>query len=149
MTREEEMAAAWLRRAQFLDQEIAELTEAKLVAWEQATKVTNVLSGMPGSPSKDPHKLDRLVSLPGNFGELLEQRSLARQEVLKAIDGLKNSKYRTLLLARYINGKSWRQIARILDIEETSDSVYRNHNRALAEIYKNNSQIIKKYNSKS
>lgn len=146
LTRKEQKTADWLRKARYLDRELAELNEAKITAWEQATKVTTVLSGMPPAPSQEPHKLDRFVALPGNICELLEKRADARLEILNAIAGLTDSSFRTILTARYINNKPWETIA--ADMDRTPDTIFKNHRKALAELYAKNSDAIEEYNSK-
>lgn len=149
MNRQQILAAEWLRKARFLDREIAELSEAKITAWEQATKITAMLSGMPGAASKDPHKLDKFVALPGNISELLEKRAEIRKEILTAIDKLEDAGQRAVLIARYINNKPWQAIAIDMGLSAETDTVFRIHRKALDELYTKNTQKIIAYHSKS
>ncbi len=62
--------------------------------------------------------------------ELIQQR----QRIEDAIAALDNPDHRMILRARYIEGRSWRQIARRQHISEAQ--MYRLHGRAILEIAK-------------
>jgi len=135
----------WLNRARTIQLEIDELSQAKLNAWENATKTTTQLSGMPGSASKDPHKFEKFAVLEGNLSLLIEQKAEALDELIQTINSVEDDKLRILLVARYVNCKPWDDVRLALNYETPvleSDAIFRLHRKALDVVYEKNEEKI-------
>lgn len=153
MNRRQEITKQWLSRpfkSRFLRRE---LEQAKENAEARATKITAELTGMPGSPSKDPHKFESAAILAAQIDEMIEKEICAKSEVAKAIDLLEDGREKTLLIARYVNYKQWDVIAEEMEYQplDTSDGVFRLHRKALdsiSNILEENGWCIYKHSTK-
>lgn len=80
-------------------------------AEEQVTKVTADLNGMPGSPSKNPHKFDYVADISFQVEEMVDRKYQALSDVLAVIKQIPDDKVRTVMIARYGNLKRWDEIS--------------------------------------
>lgn len=102
----------WMLRAWKIDDEIKALSEARRKAYDQCISTTTALREVVASGDKEPHaKLERWAVLNGLINEKIDELVATKQEILKAIWGVQDTTYRTLLTERYINFKTWEQIA--------------------------------------
>lgn len=94
-----------------------------------------VLTGMPGSPSKDPDKLTDLVAraeeLRGRYRCCIEELTAAQLEVEKLIETLE-PREREIFRLRYIDGAKWEDICVILSYSWRQ--VHRAHSAALQKL---------------
>lgn len=124
----------FLKRGRLLNREILELTEAR-------TRAFNAACGGAVDTSAE-----RVQTTPANgsegkfltyaaYGTEIEERIRElngyRQRMLEIINRVENTTYRSLLIAYYINCKTWEQVAE--DIGYDSRYVYKLHGRALKE----------------
>lgn len=125
----------WLKRARILDKEINQLIIAKQEAFERA-----IGSGI--DPSKEyvqggegngtEVKLIRLADYELMLDEKIDKMVAIKEEIIRAIDKVDNGIYRTILLAYYVNCKTWEQVAE--DMRYSVRWVHTIHGRALKEI---------------
>lgn len=130
-------AKEWLERGWKLNDEIDALLEARCKAAELALRATaswaEKVQTSPGNASEE-HNIN-LAYLSRKIDEKIDELYLVKTEILTAVGMVENSAYRTLLIERYINFKTWEEIA-----ERMGRSAYwtrtRLHDDALAEIEK-------------
>ena len=94
-----------------------------------------VLTGMPGSPSKDPDKLTDLVAqeLRGRYRRCIEELTAAQLEVEKLIETL-GPREREIFRLRYIDGAKWEDICVLMSYSWRQ--VHRAHSAALQKLEK-------------
>ena len=113
----------WLRRAWYIDQEIANLLRRHWEEYQKAVQITSQLPGMPWSASKDPHKIERVVLYESKIKDKVEELKTIKREITTAINGIKEPNVRIVLHNYYItdeNGKhkTLEQIAAMLHVSE-------------------------------
>lgn len=101
----------WLNRARRLDYEIDALISAKDRTWAKITSVTSSLSGVSVSATKDPHKFDSYVHLENMIDERIGELCSIKAEIAGVIEQVDNTILRTLLILRYVDCRTWEQIA--------------------------------------
>lgn len=131
----------YLNRARYLDREIEAKIDHLARIDSMVNRVSPVLSDMPGNPSKDPAKREKLlvkmIDLKWEINAEIDELVDTKREIMKFIGKIDNSSYRLLLELRYVNLCTWERIAEIMDI--SLSTVYRMHGSALLEadiIYK-------------
>ena len=122
----------WLSRAKDIQLEIRQLQEVRRRAFDQLTRVTPSMSGMPGGGSTDEHKTDRLVILDSLIEEQKQKLAESYEEILRAIETVPSATGRTILKDLYIMGKSWEQIGR--HVHYSPRQCQRLHGKALMAI---------------
>ena len=123
---------SWLGRAWRIEQEIHALEEARRREYERVTSATAAAVGRVVSTSGDKHKYDKYAGFADRLERRIHELSSVKQEIEEAISRVGNSTYRTLLLERYINCKTWERIA--VDMNYSYKQICRIHGRALAGI---------------
>ena len=118
----------WLERGKYISAEIIELREAKRFAMAAATSKTQKW-GTANAPC-GAKAFTRVAELSMKIDEKIVKLTEIQLEIISAIYKVEDIGCRTLLLARYINLKSWGEIAKELSY---SDKWVRNtlHPRAL------------------
>ena len=101
----------WFSRGRRLDKRIESLQRQRREEWERVTSITANLSGDVVDGTKDPHKMDRYVTLDDMIGREINELLRIKCEIKSVIVCLKDYRYRDVLDKRYIAGKSWKQIA--------------------------------------
>ena len=105
------IARTWLLRARRLDEEINGLLETRDAEFARVTSITQKLSGSVVQTSKDPHKYDRLVELELEIDNAVDELIRVKAEVLSGIMRLEDSRHRKILRLRYVDGKTFEEIA--------------------------------------
>ena len=125
----------WLCRAQNIDREIGQLMRERRKAWDRAVSITSRLNSACVSGTKDPHKYDTLVEYEMAIDTKVEELYNTKREIQQAIWAVQDGTLRAVLSERYLESKTWEQIA--VDLHYTYCHVVQNlHPRALAEITK-------------
>lgn len=124
-------AKEWLRRGWKIDQEINSLLRTKRETRDRLTSITAGYDGDPVQGTRDPHKYDRLVELDSKIDERVDQLVQIKAEITDAIAQVQDSRYRTLLTERYMEFKTWEQIA--VDMDYSRQHIDRLHGQALKE----------------
>ena len=112
MTYEEKVR--WLRRYQESlrwEQELAEEVER---LQSEATRITPLLSGMPGGPGdgqKVPRAVERIVQAQQELQEQIDYCADVRGKIISVIEQANNYRDREILRRRYILGQTFEEIA--------------------------------------
>ena len=125
----------WLLRARNIDKEIAELAVSRREAFELATNATSCISAdkvQNSTANTNENKLINLTDYDLILSQKQEELRKTKAEIVNAIYSVNNSLYRTILLAYYINGKTWEQIAAELGYD--TRWIYRLREKALKAI---------------
>ena len=104
----------WLNRGRNLNEEINALIKAKEKALYDACNVSIAYDKERVQTSQNNSteaKFTRFADYSKAIDERIDELYKIKQEILKAISGVDNSTYRTLLIERYINFKTWEEIA--------------------------------------
>ena len=127
-------AKDWLNRAYKLDKEIDSLEAAKRTMYNRITGITPNYGGEVVNGTKDPHKYDEYVAYCAKVDKLVDEYVDIKCEIHTIIAQIKDTKLRTILLARYINFLTFEQIA--VDMSYDWRHIMRLHKQALAEVEK-------------
>lgn len=103
----------WLMRAWRIDREIEAMLNARDRAYARCVSVTTrsrdvVVSGSRPDPDA---ALIGLLSIEAMIDKRIDELHSIKVEVIEAISQVPDSTLRTLLIERYINCKTWEQIA--------------------------------------
>ena len=120
---------AWLSRGFWLKKEMEQILRMRGETFDRLTKLTQNLSESPTSGTKDPHKYDILAELDIKLAEKEAEIDKARLEIYNVISEVKDTKLRTILMARYCECMSWQEIQAIMHYDQRW--VYRLHGQAL------------------
>ena len=129
-------AKEYMEQARYLDMQINSKIEQVRTLNELATKVTTVYSDMPHSPNRNTGRMEetiaKIIDLESEIDRDIDALVDLKQEVKTAISKIEDEKCRVLLELRYINQKSWEEIANKLgyDLRYT----HKIHGRALQKI---------------
>ena len=123
-------AKYYLQQLAFLDAEINALQEECENFYATLLKATDyarekVQSTMPESGENYTRLIEKRENVTTKIDELIDLKDL----VLKEIDMIDDQRYRIILIERYINGKTWEQIARVLNYD--TSWIYKLHGYAL------------------
>lgn len=127
-------AKEWLRRGLDTEKTIAALEEARERAYARATSATAAISPAPGGGGKTDNRADAYIALGERIEREQERLALVRAEIIGATAKIGDEILRALIIERYVNGHSWREVAERLRYNE--DHVRgRLHARALRAVY--------------
>lgn len=127
-------AKEYLGQAYRLDQRI----DSKLLQVESldsmAKKATATLSDMPGSATRNIHSREdiivKIIDLKHEVNRDIDYLVDLKTDITRKIRAVDNLEYQTLLELRYLNYKTWEQIA--VEMGYTIHHLYKMHNKALA-----------------
>ncbi len=125
----------WLRRARIIDKEIKQLTIAKQEAYDIATGTsvdTSKERVKSSSGNATEKKLLTLLEYDLQISRQKEKLLMCKAEILEAIASVEDIRYRTLLIAYYVNCKSWEEVA--VQMNYGIRQVHRLHGDALQKI---------------
>ena len=125
-------AKQWLSRAKKLETEINNLLALKETTMDKMLKITQTYDGDGAQATKDPHKFDRLVEINNQIDAKIDLLVDTRKEIFDIIYKIEDSRFRQILLERYIAGWTWEQIA--VSIHYSYKQTIRLHGFALMEI---------------
>ena len=115
-------AKEYLQRAWQIDRRIQDKMNQAERLKEMATNVTATLSGMPGSASRNNHKMDGAIATMMDMAKDIEtetERLLRVQtETMQTIWAVEDDTCRTLLELRYISFLPWESIADEMDVSK-------------------------------
>lgn len=111
----------WLKRARALDREVKELREATMKSLSIAQGSGVDYSGERVQSSSDNGIESKFITYTDNailLERKIEELEEYRKKVLTVIYSIDDTVLRTLLIARYINCKTWEQIAEDMGYSE-------------------------------
>ena len=123
----------WLSRGWKIQREIAALVEARQKAFYLACASGIYGDGVKVQTSQENRTEQRLLSLAEYDRHLIERvNQLYRvlEEIGQTIEKVTDGALRILLIERYINYKTWEQIAEVMGYKDVRH-IYRLHKRAL------------------
>lgn len=105
----------WLSRGWKIDNEIDALLEAQSRLKAEATRCTSRMDAVPGGGNGEINSNERFIvaylQLEEKINKKIDDLVIIKSEIMKAIDTVENSELRALLVYRYINCKTWDEIA--------------------------------------
>lgn len=129
----------WLSRGWRIDREITELEQAQQEALALATRTTAGTDGERvdgGGGNRSERAMVAYADKAAEYAALIEGkiRELVgiKTEIIRAVGRMENPTLRAVLMARYVNFKTWEQIA--VDMHYTYQWVCTLHGRALREL---------------
>lgn len=124
----------WLKRARIINNEIKQLNIAKQEAYDIATGTVapnqERVQGSSGNAME--RKFITLLEYDLQISRQKERLLKCKAEILEAISYVEDARYRTLLIAYYVNCKSWEEIA--VQMNYGIRQIYRLHGDALQKI---------------
>ena len=127
----------YLKRYSAQEARIGALLEQIAGLREQLTTCTQRLSGQPrGSRSGDSlsSAIAKIEELEGYLDERIDESLALKKEIVERIEAVENDEHRTILYLRYINLKTWEQIATNMGYDVSW--LHRLHGKALREAEK-------------
>lgn len=129
-------AKEYLRQARFLDTQINTKLQQVESLHGLATKATSTLSDMPGSPTRNTHRMEdiiiKILMLENEINEDIDALVDLKNEILGVIKAVEDEELRIILEKRYMNYEGWSDIAD--DLNVGVDSIYKLHKKALQKI---------------
>lgn len=126
-------AKQFLRQARYLDERInTKITQVSSLH-DLATKATATLSDMPGSPTRNTHRMEdiiiKILMLENEINSDIDHLVDLKENILAVIKAVDDEECRLLLEKRYLNFESWEDIA--AEMCTSAQNIYRLHNKAL------------------
>lgn len=122
----------WLMRGRGIEREIKALEQSQRAAYERLTRATTSLDKVSVRATKDPHLFDAYAALSDKIQARTAALIGVRVEIIQATEKLDDANQRTLLIERYVNGKTWERIC--VDMRYSWMQVHRIHGAALQAI---------------
>lgn len=104
-------AKQWLNRGRAIDKQISSLLETKQIMRDRLLSITQNYDGDGAQSTKDPHKYDGLVIIENQIDDLIDIMLRTQTETLDLIYKLEDWRLREVLKRRYVDMKSFEQIA--------------------------------------
>lgn len=105
----------YLSQAYRIDQRINSKIEQVSSLHDLATKATSTLSDMPGSATRNVHRMEdvivKIIDLENEINTEIDRLVDVKREITRLITEIPNPEEQTLLELRYLCFKSWEQIA--------------------------------------
>ncbi len=129
-------AKDYLKQARYIDGEIKTKISQVEELRELAVKAESTLSDMPGSPTRNTHKMENTIikilmladEISGDINDLVN----LKKNILDLIKAIDDEECRIVLEKRYLNGERWQDIAD--DMHCGIASIHRVHSKALRKI---------------
>ena len=135
----------YLSQAKYLDAQIDSKVQQLTRLRSLATKCTSTITGMPHSQSADTSSMEnsitKLIDLENEINDEIDKLVNLKEEIMKVIKCVDKLEHRLVLEKRYIDFKSWDQIAN--EMFFTRRYVHKLHVRALEQAKKIYSKIKK------
>ena len=129
-------AKQFLKQARYLDERINTKIVQVSSLHDLATKATATLSDMPGSPTRNTHRMEdiiiKILMLENEINNDIDHLVDLKESILAVIKAVDDEECRLLLEKRYLNFESWEDIA--AEMCTGIDNIYRLHNKALKKI---------------
>ena len=124
----------YLSQAYRIDQRINSKLEQVSSLRELAVKATSTLSDTYSSGNGNKQKIEgvivKIIDLEHEIDEEIDRLVDLKQEIVSLIKKVKNPEYQTLLELRYLNFKTWEQIA--TEMHYSIQHTFRIHDKALS-----------------
>lgn len=104
-------AKQWLTRGRNINKQINSLLETKHVMRDRLIGITQDYNSDGSQATKDPHKFDGLVIIENQIDDMIDVLLQTQAETLSVIYRLQDWRLREVLKSRYVDMKSFEQIA--------------------------------------
>ena len=104
-------AKQFLSRGRWIEREITSLIRTRDETRDRLTHITQSYDGDGAQSTKDPHKFDALVELEDKLDAKIDELYRIKNEILDTIFRLDDPRERMVLKGRYVDMKTWEQIA--------------------------------------
>ena len=126
-------AKQYLKQARYLDERINTKISQVSSLHDLATKATSTLSDMPGSPTRNTHRMEdiiiKILMLENEINADIDNLVDLKDEILSVIKAVDDEECRLLLEKRYLNFEQWEDIA--AEMCTGVKNIYRLHDKAL------------------
>ena len=126
-------AKQYLKQARYLDERINTKIAQVSSLHDLATKATSTLSDMPGSPTRNTHRMEdiiiKILMLENEINADIDHLVDLKDEILSVIKAVDDEECRLLLEKRYLNFEQWEDIA--AEMRTGVKNIYRLHDKAL------------------
>ena len=126
-------AQQYLKQARYLDERNNTKNAQVSSLHDLATKATATLSDMPGSPTRNTHRMEdiiiKILMLENEINSDIDHLVDLKENILAVIKAVDDEECRLLLEKRYLNFESWEDIA--AEMCTGIDNIYRLHSKAL------------------
>ena len=126
-------AKQYLKQARYLDERINTKIAQVSSLHNLATKATSTLSDMPGSPTRNTHRMEdiiiKILMLENEINADIDHLVDLKDEILSVIKAVDDEECRLLLEKRYLNFEQWEDIA--AEMCTGVKNIYRLHDKAL------------------
>ena len=129
-------AKEYLGQAYRIDQRINSKIEQVSALNNMATKATSTISDMPGSETRNIHRMEdvivKIINLQDEINADIDELVDIKAEVMSVIKSIDNLEYQTLLELRYLCFKPWEQIA--IELGYSINNVFKMHRKAIEKL---------------
>lgn len=111
----------WLRRYQECLRQEKELAEEVERLRSKATRVTPLLTGMPGGQGEEqklPKAVEAIIKAQSDLQEQILRCEEIRREVVSVIESIPNTRDREIIRRRYVLGQRWEKISEAMGMDE-------------------------------
>ena len=126
-------ARTYLEQAYRIDQRINSKIEQVASLHNLAMKANSTLTDMPGSPNRNIHRMEdiivKIVDLENEINQDIDMLVDLKTEIMQVIKKVDDLELQTLLEQRYLNFRTWEQIA--VDMGYNVRHLYRMHDKDL------------------
>ena len=126
-------AKQYLKQARYLDERINTKIAQVSSLHDLATNATSTLSDMPGSPTRNTHRMEdiiiKILMLENEINADIDHLVDLKDEILSVIKAVDDEECRLLLEKRYLNFEQWEDIA--AEMCTGVKNIYRLHDKAL------------------
>ena len=126
-------AKQYLKQARYLDERINTKIAQVSSLHDLATKATSTLSDMPGSPTRNTHRMEdiiiKILMLENEINADIDHLVDLKDEILSVIKAVDDEECRLLLEKRYLNFEQWEDI--VAEMCTGVKNIYRLHDKAL------------------
>lgn len=126
-------AKQYLKQARYLDERINTKIAQVSSLHNLATKATSTLSDMPGSPTRNTHRMEdiiiKILMLENEINADIDHLVDLKDEILSVIKAVDDEECCLLLEKRYLNFEQWEDIA--AEMCTGVKNIYRLHDKAL------------------
>lgn len=137
MTEQQLKAKEFLMQAYHIDIRINSKIDQIFSLHDLATKATSTLSDMPGSATRNVHRMEDVIlkiieleeEIHGDMNNLID----LKQCIMQTIKKLKGVDFQTILELRYLCMKQWEQIA--VNMGYSLQHIFRLHDKALKDVW--------------
>ena len=133
MNQQQREMKEYLSQAFHIDRRIQSKMEQVSALNNLATKATASYSDMPGNATRNVHKMEdvlvKIIDLETEINEDICSLVDTKKDIVHKIKAVDNAEYQTLLELRYLNFRTWEQIA--VEMNYELRWLYRVHHKAL------------------